>query len=56
LTLNFFELGGHSLKAIYLLKKIEEHFGIKIPLKDFFKDPTLALLNDHIASVNILSN
>jgi len=50
MDVNFFEIGGHSLKAIQLLKKIQEQLGVKIPLKDFFKNPTLALLNDHVSS------
>ncbi|MFM7855792.1 MAG: non-ribosomal peptide synthetase [Flammeovirgaceae bacterium] len=50
MDVNFFEVGGHSLKAIQLLKKIREQLGVKIPLKDFFKNPTLALLNDCVSS------
>jgi iturin family lipopeptide synthetase A len=38
---NFFERGGHSLKAMQLLYKIEQHFGVKIGLPDFFRNSTI---------------
>jgi amino acid adenylation domain-containing protein len=38
---NFFELGGHSLKATVLLGRLHQEFNIKIPLGEFFKNPTI---------------
>jgi amino acid adenylation domain-containing protein len=38
---NFFELGGHSLKATLLMGRIHQEFNIKIPLGEFFKNPTI---------------
>ncbi|GKU77860.1 non-ribosomal peptide synthetase [Paenibacillus sp. L3-i20] len=39
---NFFELGGHSLKAASMISRIQEEFGLQIPLKEIFLNPTLA--------------
>ena len=38
---NFFELGGHSLKAIRLVSKIFQVFGLKLDLRDIFNNPTI---------------
>jgi amino acid adenylation domain-containing protein len=37
----FFELGGHSLKAIKMMSRINEEFGIAINLGDIFQNPTV---------------
>ncbi|NQZ20712.1 MAG: amino acid adenylation domain-containing protein [Colwellia sp.] len=34
---NFFELGGHSLMATKLINKINEQYGISLPLRRFFE-------------------
>ncbi|MBQ6659884.1 MAG: amino acid adenylation domain-containing protein [Lachnospiraceae bacterium] len=36
----FFRLGGHSLKATKVVNKIEETTGIRIPLREIFKNAT----------------
>ncbi|MBV7338731.1 hypothetical protein KFU94_63035 [Chloroflexi bacterium TSY] len=41
---NFFELGGHSLISVRLIGQIEKQFGLKMPLKKFFRNPTVAQL------------
>lgn len=41
---NFFELGGQSLKAVQLLAKIQQEFGIQLNLKEIFEAPTVATL------------
>ncbi|MBU2699290.1 amino acid adenylation domain-containing protein [Sporomusaceae bacterium BoRhaA] len=41
---DFFELGGHSLKAITLVAKINQKFGIEVPLQEIFKSSTIKKL------------
>jgi non-ribosomal peptide synthetase component F/acyl carrier protein len=37
-TKNFFELGGHSLRAIYLVNKIEQRFGVRVGIREVFEN------------------
>jgi len=39
---NFFTVGGHSLKAIELVARVREHFGVEIRIKDVFNAVTVA--------------
>ncbi|RAJ26890.1 non-ribosomal peptide synthase protein (TIGR01720 family)/amino acid adenylation domain-containing protein [Pedobacter cryoconitis] len=45
---NFFEMGGHSLSAIMLMSRIQQEFGVNIPLLNFFKKPTVDALSKEI--------
>ncbi len=45
---NFFLIGGHSLKAVELINRIYNTFGIKLPLTLLFKSPTVTDLAVHI--------
>lgn len=41
---NFFEHGGHSLKAVQLASKIEQEFGMQLPISRLMSNPTVAAL------------
>ncbi|UCH97645.1 MAG: AMP-binding protein, partial [Candidatus Aminicenantes bacterium] len=45
---NFFQLGGHSLKATILVSKIYKNLGVKVPLVQMFKTPTIKGLSGYI--------
>ncbi|WP_342374022.1 non-ribosomal peptide synthase/polyketide synthase [Myxococcus stipitatus] len=45
---SFFELGGHSLLATQAISRVDELFGVQLPLREIFETPTIANLSTHI--------
>ncbi len=50
-TENFFGLGGHSLLATQIASRAQEAFGIELPLRSIFEEPTIAGLARKIESL-----
>ncbi|BCB89723.1 hypothetical protein Psuf_070360 [Phytohabitans suffuscus] len=45
---SFFDLGGHSLLAAVLIAKLTERFGVELPLKRFFGDPSVSAVDEFL--------
>lgn len=41
---NFFEVGGHSLMAAQIMARVKRNFGVEIPLRLMFDEPTIERL------------
>ncbi|WP_321383920.1 non-ribosomal peptide synthetase [uncultured Enterococcus sp.] len=48
ISTSFFDHGGHSLKAMQLLNKLEAELSTRIPLKDFFENPTIEGIGEKV--------
>lgn len=47
---DFFETGGHSLAAVQVLARIEEAFGVRLPISVLFERPTVAELASAVSA------
>lgn len=45
---DFFAMGGHSLKAIQLISRIDQEFGVKMNLITLFNEPTIEKVAEEI--------
>ncbi len=50
---NFFELGGHSMMATQVVSRIQEEFGVNLPLRTFFEFPTIDGIANKIAEAQL---
>ncbi len=49
---NFFDLGGNSLKIIRVNFRLNESLGLKIPVVQLFKYPTIQLLKEYVRGLS----
>jgi amino acid adenylation domain-containing protein len=45
----FFDVGGTSMTVMRLRRRVDEAFGVRTQVADYFMFPTLALLNEHVS-------
>ncbi|MFC3378609.1 phosphopantetheine-binding protein [Rugamonas sp. CCM 8940] len=50
---DFFELGGHSMLATALLAAVRQRCGVKVALRAFFEDATVAALARALAAARV---
>jgi len=48
---SFFELGGDSFGLMKCINRINDHFGLELPLSTLFSYPSVHLLGEHIRSI-----
>ncbi len=50
---NFFRLNGDSITAMQILSRVKDMFGVEVAVKDFFPQPTIAELGEHVKALLI---
>lgn len=53
---DFFEIGGSSLDAMIVLLRLEQTFGVRLELEDFYRNPTVQALNRRLMARRVLSS
>jgi amino acid adenylation domain-containing protein len=47
---DFFDLGGNSLQAIHLVRRIQAELGKELPIREFFRAPTVVSMADYLSA------
>jgi amino acid adenylation domain-containing protein len=45
---DFFAMGGDSLQAIHLVRLLRAELGVELPVREFFRTPTVAAVDDYL--------
>jgi aryl carrier-like protein len=45
---DFFAIGGDLLQAIHLVRRVRAELGVDLPVREFFRTPTVAAVDDYL--------